>query len=94
MIWVDAKVPFEDVARVLGGEKVERGANVLLWQSERNLALKQSRIIEPNGFNAGVDQPIRIVSQPRAYIEALHGAGRSQEVAQNLREKILRNDSK
>lgn len=93
VIWVDAKVPFEDVARVLGGEKVERGANVFLWQSERNLALKQSRIIEPNGFNAGVDQPLRIVSRPRAYIEALHGAGRSQDVAQNLREKILRNDS-
>lgn len=93
VIWVDAKVPFEDVARVLGGEKVERGANVFLWQSERNLALKQSRIIEPNGFNSDLDQPLQLVSRPRAYIEALHGAGRSQEVAQNLREKILRNDS-
>ena len=93
VIWVDAKVPFEEVARVLGGEKVERGANVFIWQSERNLALKRSRMIEPNESKSGLDQPLQLVSRPRAYIEALHGAGRSQEVAQNLREKILRNDS-
>lgn len=91
-IWIDAKVPVQDVARTLGGEKVESGGNIHIWQSERNLPLRQLHSLASEGV-PGIERRLQLVSRPRAYVEALLGAGRSPEVAQNLRERILRNDS-
>lgn len=89
-IWVDARIPPEEVARALQGEIADKGANIQLWQSERNLALKlatyqlpKERRSPPSG------QELRLVSKPRAYIETIRAAGRSPEIAQNLRERIL-----
>jgi hypothetical protein len=81
-IWVDARVPPEDAARALGGELAESGANIQLWQSEGNLPLELATAQAPG-------REIRLVSKPRAYIEAVGARGRSPEVAQNLRERIL-----
>jgi hypothetical protein len=89
-IWMDARIPPEDVARVLGGDIAEKGANVQLWQSERNLPLE---LATPAIRERSSVRRIRLVSKPRAYIETFRAAGRSPEIAQNLREGILSNDA-
>jgi hypothetical protein len=90
-IWIDARIPPEDVARVLGGDLAEKGANMQLWQSERNLPLELATLAIKERSSA---PGIRLVSKPRAYIETFRAAGRSPEIAQNLRERILSsNDS-
>lgn len=93
-VWVDARIPPEDVARTLQGEIVDKGSNLQLWQSERNLALELANLLKPSEPSSLPRNPeLRVVSKPRAYIEAVGGAGRSPEIAQNLRERILGNDS-
>lgn len=88
-IWVDARVPPEEVARVLQGEIADKGANLQLWQSERNLPLELATIQAPRERSSRRGLEIRLVSKPRAYIETMGAHGRSPEIAQNLRERIL-----
>lgn len=89
-IWVDARVPPEEVAKALQGELADRGANIQLWQSERNLPLELSTMQMPDERSAPPHgQEIRLVSPPRAYIETVGAPGRSPEIAQHLRERIL-----
>lgn len=89
-IWVDARVPPEDVAKALKGEIADKGANIQLWQSERSLPLELATVQAPKERSSPPrGQEIRLVSKPRAYIETVGAHGRSQEIAQNLRERIL-----
>lgn len=88
-IWFDARVPPERVARAIGGEMVDKGANLQLWQSERSLAVTHATLWKPTGAAAMESGQLRIVTRARAYIEALKEGRRSAEVAQNLREIIL-----
>ncbi len=87
VVWVDFRVPIREVARALGGEIAEKGANLQVWQAKHNLAFTKSTAwTRATDF---VPPQLPIVSAPRAYIEALKGAGRSQEAAQSLRQRII-----
>jgi len=89
IVWIDARIPAEEVARAVQGEIAEKGANIQLWQSERNLPL-ELRAIRPKIADSPANaQEFRLVSKPRAYIETVRAPGRAREIAQNLRERIL-----
>jgi len=88
IIWMDARIPPEEVARTLQGEITDKGANIQLWQSERNLPLELATQL-PRKPSSPDAQELRLVSKPRAYIETARAGGRSPEIAQNLRERIL-----
>ena len=86
IIWIDARIPSEEVARALQGEIADKGANIQLWQSDRNLPLELATHLSKT---PGSGQELRLVSKPRAYLETVRAAGRAPEIAQNLRERIL-----
>lgn len=88
-VWFDARLPAERVSRAFGGEIVDKGANLWLWQSEQNVALTLAALAKPLGAVAMESCELRIVTRARAYIEALKEGRRSAEIAQNLRERIL-----
>jgi len=92
-VWVPATIPASQVAKTLGGENVEKGANLQLWQSQGDIGLRHAR--DWRGATAGSPRlpGLRLVSRPRAYLEALRGNGRSAEVARKLRENLLRHDT-
>jgi len=89
-VWVDARLPIKEVASALGGEVVDKGFNLRIWQSSENLPLNLATLgasLKGSVSEAAVN--LRIVSPARAYIEAVAAGGRGPEVAQNLRERIL-----
>lgn len=90
-VWIPARIPGSEAARALGGEVVEKGANLQLWQTQGDFSLRHARDWGSAAPAATVPSPsaLRLVSRPRAYLEALRGTGRSAEVAQNLRERLL-----
>lgn len=80
------------MASVLGGEVVDKGANLQILQSKSNLAFDNATLWAPN--SSGADFPIqdlRIISRPRAYVETVNAGGRGPEVAQSLRQRIISN---
>jgi len=85
-------VPAKAVAKILGGEVVEKGANLQVWQTSGNLALHD---FKPWRSKAGsIGDPalgglLQIISRPRAYIETIGAPGRAPEVAQSLRERMI-----
>ena len=89
-VWVPSSIPAVQAAKALGGDIVEKGANLHFWQSQGDIGLRHAR--DWSGVTA--DSPrlpgLRLVSRPRAYLEALRGNGRSAEVAQKLRENLLK----
>lgn len=87
-VWVDARLPAKEIASVLGGEVVDKGSNLRIWQSSDNLALNLATVA-PKGTVTEIASNVRLVSPARAYIEAVTAGGRGQDVAQNLRERIL-----
>jgi hypothetical protein len=91
-IWVDSSQPVAEIASLLGGEIVERGANFQVWQSPGNFPLHNIGLWLPKGEHGIPIRPgdLNIVSEPRAYIETASLPGRAPEVAQNLRERILK----
>lgn len=91
IIWVDASLPVSEIASVLAGEVVEKGSNLEVWQSPGNLSFEALRRWGParESLVPLAGDLLPLVSQPRAYIEALAGPGRAPEVAQNLRERML-----
>jgi AraC-like DNA-binding protein len=91
IIWVDASLPVSEVASVLGGQVVDQGSNLEVWQSPGNLILFELKRWKPARENGVplIQHALPIVSQPRAYIETFAGPGRAPEVAQNLRERML-----
>lgn len=87
VIWVDFRVSVREVAHALGGEIAEKGANLQVWQAKHNLPfIKSMPWTQASSF---VPPALPLVSKPRAYIEALKGTGRSAEVAQSLRQRII-----
>ena len=89
-IWLDARMPAQEVAAIVGGEIVEKGANLQVWQSADNVPL----LLASDSARANWPLPkttpdLRIVTPSRAYIETINSAGRAPEAAQNLRERIF-----
>jgi hypothetical protein len=92
-VWVPAGIPALEVAKILRGDIVEKGANLQLCQTERDIALRHAKDWTAATADSAHLPGLRLVSRPRAYIEALQGAGRSAEVAQKLRENLLKDDT-
>jgi len=91
-VWIESGISIKQVAGALGGEIVDKGANLQLLQSKNNLAFANATLWTP--ANASADfgvQDLRIISRPRAYIETINASGRAPEVAQNLRQRIVSN---
>ena len=91
IIRIDASVPASRVAEMLGGEVVQKGANLHLWQTTGNAALYKVApwVTAHGGIGRASEGLLQIVSQPRAYIESITGPGRTPDVAQNLRERMI-----
>jgi len=91
IVRIDASVPASQAAEALGGEVVQKGANLHLWQTTGNAALYNvAPWISVHGGIGRVDAGLlQIVSRPRAYIESIAGPGRTPDVAQNLRERMI-----
>jgi AraC-like DNA-binding protein len=92
-IWVDSSQPVGEIASLLGGEIVDKGANLQVWQSAGNFSLHNIQPWLPKSGQqrfATERELLQIVSEPRAYIETASLPGRAPEVAQNLRERILK----
>lgn len=81
-LWIEAATPAEEIAGALEGEVVGDGANVTLWQVEKDAPL---RLAEPVETVLGT---LPMVSAPRSYVEAHHAPGRGEEVATHLREEM------
>lgn len=89
-IWLDARMPAQEVAAIVGGEIVEKGFNLQVWQSADNVPLVHaSETARANWAMPKASPKLRIVTPPRAYIETINGAGRAPEVARNLRERVF-----
>ena len=89
-IWLDARMPAQEVAAIVGGEIVEKGFNLQVWQSADNVPLVYA--LDKARANWSLPKTIpnlRIVTPSRAYIETINGAGRAPEAARNLRERIF-----
>jgi predicted transcriptional regulator len=91
IVRIDASVPASQAAHALGGEIVQKGANMLLWQTTGNAALYNVApwISTHGGIGRASAGLLQIVSRPRAYIESITGPGRTPDVAQNLRERMI-----
>lgn|GEM_PF-1274695 len=92
IIWIESRFSSRQAATVLGGEIVDKGANLQILQSKNDLVFENASLWVPT--NAAADlatQNLRIISRPRAYIETINAAGRGPEVAQNLRQRIISN---
>jgi hypothetical protein len=92
IIRLDAAMPAQDAAKVLGGEVVETGANLQVWQTPGNLALhKIELLLKPNSTgDPARPGSLQIISRPRAYVETAGAPGRAAEVAQSLRERMMK----
>jgi hypothetical protein len=91
IVRIDASVPASQAAEALGGEIVQKGANLHLWQTTGNAALYNIApwISAHGGIGRANGGLLQIVSRPRAYIESIAGPGRTPDVAQNLRERMI-----
>jgi predicted transcriptional regulator len=91
IVRIDASVPASQAAQALGGEIVQKGANMLLWQTTGNAALYNVApwISTHGGIGRASAGLLQIVSRPRAYIESITGPGRTPDVAQGLRERMI-----
>jgi hypothetical protein len=81
-VWIRADIPAAELAKQLGGEIVESGANVRVLQSARDVALRLAQTLPSKHSHGG---GLSIVSPYRAYVEARATAGRGPEAADALR---------
>jgi len=92
IVWVTQSASIERAAQTLGGEIVDKGANIQIWQSEGDIPLRHS-IEWKAALAAGSGNRrligLRLISRPRAYLEAMAGTGRSAEVAGKVREAVV-----
>lgn len=88
-IWIAAdRAPVEAV-QALNGEVVDEAENLVLRLSSGDPALRHAQTaMDLPGPTSQDAQGLRLVSAPRAYVEARSGAKRAHEVAENLREKL------
>lgn len=82
-VWVPAAVPVNEVAEVLDGQLVDSGSNFTVWQSADDSWLHHAEQEEGQD-----DSDFPTVSRYRAYLEAYHRGGRSEDVATRLREEL------
>ena len=90
IVRLDASVPAKRIAEVLGGEVVEKGSNLQVWQSIGNLALHEVGY-DTESPKLPWSLTLPRVTQARAYIETASAGGRAPEVAERLRERIMSN---
>jgi hypothetical protein len=89
-VWIPASVPPAQVAAHLDAQLIESGANVFLWQAPGDPALHLAGPLRQWREDAPVDLgPLSVVTPARAAVEALQGTGRSPEVGESLRRRIL-----
>lgn len=88
-VWVPATVPVTEVAEVLDGKLVESGSNLTVWQSADD-----SPLFHAGREEVGEDGDYPVVSRYRAYLEAYHRSGRSEDVATRLREELALSESR
>jgi hypothetical protein len=90
-IWVAAATPPIRLADDLGGgEVVESGPNVIVWQAPGDPALRLSKQLSEWRQAAGEGmEALFLVSPARAVVESAQGAGRAREVSDNLRYAVL-----
>lgn len=88
-IWISAQVPVREVATVLDGEVVEEGGNLTVWQTADDTPLYHAG--RPDSDS---DHQHPMVSRYRAYVEAYHRGGRSEDVATRLREELELSESR
>lgn len=81
-VWILADTPAAKLAKQLGGEVVESGANVRVLQSAGDVALRLAQTL-PSKHSQG--RGLITVSAYRAYVEARAAAGRGPETADALR---------
>lgn len=93
-VWVPASIPASEIAKTLGGENVEKGANLQVWQSQGDIGLRHVRDWRSATAGSARLPGLRLVSRPRAYVEAFRKNGRSADVAQKLRENLLKHDTR
>jgi len=81
-LWIPAAIPAAELAKRLGGEIVESGANIRVLQRTGDVALLLAQTLpskQPRG------RGLSIVSPYRAYVEARAATGRGPEAADALR---------
>lgn len=86
-IWIPAALPPATLARALDGEVIESGSNMKVWQASADPALLRAR--EMGAWKTGPLDTLRLVSPPRAVVEAARGRGRANEVSDRLRREIF-----
>lgn len=85
-LWIPAHIAARDVARALGGQVVASGANVRLWQTTDDVALRRATAHPAGPERSATDlAPLSVVSPYRAYVEARRAPGRGPDVADALR---------
>jgi hypothetical protein len=87
-VWIPAAMPPEALARALDGEVVDSGANLWVWQVSGDPALQRARPLGSWAQRPGPLDRLRLVSPPRAVVEAAGGPGRASEVSERLRAEI------
>ncbi len=89
-VWIPTSEPPARVAQELDAQLIESGANVFLWQASDDPALRLAgplrrwRAEAPEALGG-----LSVVTPGRAVVEATKGPGRSPEVGENLRRRIL-----
>ena len=81
-VWIPADIPAAELARQLGGEVVESGANVRVLQTAGDVALHLAQNLSSDRVRGG---GLTVVSPYRAYVEARSAAGRGPDSADALR---------
>lgn len=81
-VWIPADVPATELARQLGGEVVESGANARVLQTAGDVALHLAQKL-PSKHMQG--SGLTVVSPYRAYVEARSTTGRGPDAADALR---------
>lgn len=85
-IWIPSEMSAIKVADALNGQIVSSGANLWLWQTSGDPALRLAAPIANKAHNAPRD--LRAVTLPRAYVEARNAGGRASDAAAVLRRRM------
>ena len=90
-VWIPVAVSPEETARVFDAQIVESGANLAFWQARGDPALRLAdRLGRWREESAPRFRELSVVTPSRAVVETMDAPGRGREVAERLREKILR----
>jgi DNA-binding transcriptional ArsR family regulator len=84
-VWIPADIPAAEMAKALGGEVVQSGANVRVLQTAGDTAFRLSQTL-PAAYVRGRD--LTVVSPYRAYVEARKSVGRGPDAADALRQVL------